>query len=233
MNSNVICEKPLVLNPWNANLLMSLEKETGKKVNNILQLRLHPSIIALKRKIEQSASSDFFEFDLTYITPRGDWYYTSWKGDEAKSGGIITNIGIHFFDMLIWLFGEVKSSKLHVKAHDRASGFLELSKARIRWFLSINEQTLPESARSNGIKSYRSMILDGKEIVFDIGFNNLHTTSYKQILDGNGFGILEALPSIELVHSIRNQEPLGLIGDFHPLATKKQTVHPFLKNDII
>src|ERR1043165_564924 len=140
--ADVICEKPLVLNPWNAESLIDLEKETGKRINNILQLRLHPNIIALKKKVEESPKDKIFEFDLTYITSRGNWYFTSWKGDTSKSGGIATNIGIHFFDMLSWIFGETKSNVVHVHTHDRAAGYLEFTRAKVRWFLSINANTL-------------------------------------------------------------------------------------------
>ncbi len=145
--ANVICEKPLVLNPWNVNALDQIQRETGKNVYNILQLRLHPDIIALKKQVDEADPAKVFDIDLTYITSRGSWYYTSWKGDEHKSGGIATNIGIHFFDMMIWIFGKVKQNTIHVHTHDRAAGFLQLQKATVRWFLSINEETLPLNAK--------------------------------------------------------------------------------------
>ena len=225
--ATVICEKPLVLNPWNVEALDKIQKETGKEVFNILQLRLHPDIIALKKKVQESDSSKIFDFDLAYITSRGNWYYTSWKGDMNKSGGIDTKIGILFFDMLIWIFGMVKENIVHVHTHDRASGFLQLERARVRWFLSINENTLPEAVKLKGQRTYRSITMEGGEIEFSEGFTDLHTKSYKAILEGNGFNLTEALPSIELAHQIRTQTPVGLKGDYHPFANKKISPHPF------
>jgi UDP-N-acetyl-2-amino-2-deoxyglucuronate dehydrogenase len=223
----VICEKPLVLNPWNVEALDQIQKETGKEAFNILQLRLHPDIIALKERVQSSDPNKVFDFDLAYITSRGNWYYTSWKGDVNKSGGIATNIGIHFFDMLIWIFGKVKENVVHVHTHDRASGFLHLERARVRWFLSINEDTLPEAVRKKGQRTYRSITLEGSEIEFSEGFTDLHTKSYRAILDGNGFNLNAALPSIELAHQIRTQAPVGLKGDYHPFAGQKASPHPF------
>lgn len=224
--ATVICEKPLVLNPWNVEALDQLQKETGRNVYNILQLRLHPDIINLKERIDKEKGK-IVDIDLAYITSRGNWYYTSWKGDIVKSGGIATNIGIHFFDMLIWIFGSVKKNEVHLHTHDRAAGFLEFEKARVRWFLSISEETLPSHIRQKGQRTYRSLTMEGTEIEFSEGFTDLHTKSYQAILDGNGFNILEALPSIELVHSIRNQTPVGIKGDYHPLAATPLTKHPF------
>ena len=225
--ANVICEKPLVLNPWNAEAIMELEKETGGKLSNILQLRLHPNIIKLKEQVDNSSPDKVFEFDLTYITSRGNWYYTSWKGDVAKSGGIATNIGIHFFDMLSWLFGGVKTNIVHLHTHDRAAGYLEFNKARVRWFLSIDANTLPKAALEKNMRTYRSMTLEGEEIEFSDGFTDLHTNSYKAILSGGGFGIKDALPSIEIAHHIRHATPAGLSGDYHPFAKLPQSAHPF------
>lgn len=225
--ASVICEKPLVLNPWNVKALGQLEEETGRNVYNILQLRLHPDIIALRQEVAQSDPAKIFDVDLSYITSRGNWYYTSWKGDIVKSGGIATNIGIHFFDMLIWIFGGVKQNTINIHSHDRASGFLQLERARVRWFLSINEQSLPASVREKGQRTYRSLTMEGKEIEFSNGFQDLHTKSYEAILAGNGFGIKEALPSIELVHSIRTQTPIGLKGEYHPFAAQPASAHPF------
>ena len=225
--AKVICEKPLVLNPWNVEALDQIQKETGKEAFNILQLRLHPDIIALKEKVQSSDPSKVFDFDLAYITSRGNWYYTSWKGDVNKSGGIATNIGIHFFDMLIWIFGKVKENIVHVHTHDRASGFLQLERARVRWFLSINEDTLPDAVRTKGQRTYRSITMEGGEIEFSEGFTDLHTKSYQAILNGEGFNLREALPSIELAHQIRTQTPVGLKGDYHPFASKKISSHPF------
>ena len=226
--SDAICEKPLVLNPWNLDTLERLEKETGKRVWSILQLRLHPSIIALKEGIENSPASTIHEVDLTYITARGLWYYASWKGDVSKSGGIATNIGIHFFDMLTWIFGAVKSNTVQLHSHDRATGVLELEKANVRWFLSINSDTLPKEIKERGQTTYRSITVDKQEIEFSNGFTDLHTESYKQIIAGNGFGIEEARTSINIVHDIRNQKPTGLVADYHPLAALELSKHPFL-----
>lgn len=227
--ATVICEKPLVLNPWNVEALNQIQEETGKEVYNILQLRLHKDIIALKEKVQASDPSKIFDFDLAYITSRGNWYYTSWKGDVNKSGGIATNIGIHFFDMLIWIFGKVQQNVVHLHTHDRAAGFLQLEKARVRWFLSINEDTLPENIKAKGQRTYRSISMEGNEIEFSEGFTDLHTKSYQQILGGNGFSLMDALPSIELAHQIRTQLPVGPIGDYHPFAKKSLTSHPFLR----
>lgn len=225
--ADAICEKPLVLNPWNLDTLERLEKETGKRVWNILQLRLYPSIIALKNKINQSPTDKVHDVDLSYITSRGLWYYASWKGDVSRSGGIATNIGIHFFDMLTWIFGSVKRNTIHVHSHDRAAGYLELEKANVRWFLSINSDTLPPDIKSKGQGTYRSIQVDGEEIEFSSGFTNLHTESYKQIIAGKGFGINEARTSIEIVQDIRNKEAVGLKGEYHPLAKLPQSKHPF------
>jgi UDP-N-acetyl-2-amino-2-deoxyglucuronate dehydrogenase len=228
--ANVICEKPLVLNPWNVEALDEIQRETGKKAYNILQLRLHPDILALKEKVQSSDPGKIFDFDLAYITSRGNWYYTSWKGDVQKSGGIATNIGIHFFDMLIWIFGNVKENIVHLHTHDRAAGFLQLERARVRWFLSINEDTLPESVKAKGQRTYRSITMEGTEIEFSEGFTDLHTKSYQAILDGKGFNLTEALPSIELAHAIRTQKPVGVKGDYHPFVAKSTTPHPFSTN---
>jgi len=201
--AGAICEKPLVLNPWNLDALAEIEKETGRKVNTIFQLRLHPTIIELRERIKKGPKNKTYDLDLKYITSRGNWYQSSWKGDESKAGGIATNIGIHFFDMLIWIFGDVKSIEVvHLKP-DFAEGFLELEKARVKWFLSINYNHLPEDVRKSGKRTYRSLILEGEEIEFSEGFTDLHTKSYSEILKGNGFGIADAKPSIDLVYGIR------------------------------
>lgn len=223
---DVICEKPLVLNPWNAELLMESEKRYGKNVNCILQLRLHPSVIALKKKVEEANKNEKYDIDLTYITSRGTWYYVSWKGDMEKSGGIATNIGVHFYDMLMWIFGPLQDSKVHVHTHDRAAGFLEFEKARVRWFLSINNDTLPQEIKDAGKTTYRSLKIDDEEFEFSDGFTDLHIESYERILKGEGFGIKDAFPSIDLVHNIRNTVPQGLKGEYHPLAGKPFTKHP-------
>ncbi len=225
--SDAICEKPLVLNPWNIDALEHMQEQTGKRVWNILQLRVHPSIIALKEKIARAPADKVFDVDLTYLTSRGHWYYTSWKGDVSKSGGIATNIGVHFYDMLGWIFGEVKENKVHVHTHDRAAGYLEFAKARVRWFLSINEDVLPDDVKSQGQRTYRSITIEGEELEFSGGFTDLHTVSYEQILGGKGYGLNEARQAIEIVHNIRHGKPLGLVGDYHPFAEKKLSAHPF------
>ncbi|MCB9257618.1 MAG: Gfo/Idh/MocA family oxidoreductase [Chitinophagales bacterium] len=225
--ADVICEKPLVLNPWNVEGLMELEKEMDRKVYNILQLRLHDSIIALKQKVDAAPKDKIFDFDLSYITSRGKWYYASWKGDEQKSGGIATNIGVHFFDMLTWIFGDLKLNQVHLHSFDRAAGYLEFERARVRWFLSINSETLPLHIKEAGKTTYRSMTLEGEEIEFSDGFTDLHDKSYKAILNGNGFRIKEALSAIRIVHEIRNTKAVGLVGDYHPFAKFPLSIHPF------
>ena len=227
--ANAICEKPLVLNPWNLEALADIEREYNKKVNTILQLRLHPSIIALKNKIENGPKDKVYDVDLTYLTSRGNWYYTSWKGDVTKSGGIASNIGIHFFDMLSWVFGNVKTNKVHLHNHDRASGYLEFEKARVRWFLSINENVLPQNIKLKGQRTYRSITVEGKEIEFSDGFFDLHTKSYQKIIEGKGFGLEEAKQSIDIVHDIRTKELSSLKGEYHPLAKLPLGNHPFSK----
>lgn len=216
--ANAICEKPLVLNPWNIDALKEIEDESGKKITNILQLRLHPVLIDLREKMSRAGTSQKHDIDLTYITSRGNWYFTSWKGEVQKSGGIATNIGIHFFDMLIWIFGAVQSNIVHVLEPNKASGFLELEKARVRWFLSIDSGDLPASARENGKRTFRSITMNDREIEFSEGFTDLHTKSYEEILAGRGFGMMESKASIETAYVIRNTAPIGLKGDYHPLC---------------
>lgn len=228
--ADVICEKPIVLNPWNVDALSEIERETGKNIYNILQLRLHPSVIELKNKIENGPNDKIYDIDLSYITARGHWYYTSWKGDIAKSGGVASNIGVHFFDMLIWIFGEVQSNIVHLHEHDRAAGFLQLKKARVRWFLSINYQTIPDEIKKRGLRTFRSITVDGDTFEFSDGFTELHTRSYENILSGKGFRISETAKVIETVYTIRNSSPVGLKGDFHPLAKLPLSKHPFLRN---
>ena len=229
--TDAICEKPLVMNPWNLDALKEVEKQTGRRVWNILQLRVHPRIIALKNKIENGPKDKIYDVDLTYITSRGNWYYTSWKGDLNKSGGIATNIGVHFYDMLAWVFGNVQKNTVHIHTHDRASGYLELKRARVRWFLSINKDILPLDVLKKGQRTYRSITIDGKELEFSDGFKDLHTVSYEQILQGKGFGIDDARKGIEIIYDIRNNEAIGLKGDYHPFAKKTLTIHPFIKKN--
>jgi UDP-N-acetyl-2-amino-2-deoxyglucuronate dehydrogenase len=202
--ADAICEKPLVLNPWNIDALAEIEKETGKKVFNILQLRHHPAIISLKEKVKNGPPDKIYDVNLTYITSRGNWYHISWKGDDSKSGGITTNIGIHFFDMLIWVFGPVKGLEVYELTNDTASGYIELERARVKWNLSINYLNIPEEVRAKGKRTFRSLTMDGEEIEFSDGFTELHTKSYQSILEGNGFGLEEARPSISLAYQIRN-----------------------------
>jgi UDP-N-acetyl-2-amino-2-deoxyglucuronate dehydrogenase len=229
LGADAICEKPLVLNPWNIDALERVEQSTGKRIWNILQLRVHPSIIALKNKILNGPKDKVYDIDLTYLTSRGHWYYTSWKGDVSKSGGIATNIGVHFFDMLSWIFGSVKSNVVHVHTHDRASGLLELERGNVKWFLSINEDLLPQEIQAKGQRTFRSITVEGEELEFSEGFTDLHTTSYTEILKGNGYGIRETRQAIELVHNIRHATPVGLSGDYHPLAKMPLSSHPFSK----
>jgi UDP-N-acetyl-2-amino-2-deoxyglucuronate dehydrogenase len=221
--ASAICEKPLVLNPWNIDALAEIEKEYNRKINTILQLRLHPVLVELKRKVDSTVADNIHNLDLTYITSRGNWYFNSWKGDVHKSGGIATNIGIHFFDMLTWIFGKVQKNTVHLLTHDKAGGYLELEKARVRWFLSLDYKDLPESVQQNGKHTYRSIVMDKTEIEFSEGFTDLHTKSYEGILTGRGFGLKDAQPSVEIVYQIRNATPIGLKGEYHELCKKALT----------
>ncbi len=221
--AHAICEKPLVLNPHNIDQLKVIEEETGKKVYTILQLRLHDSIIALKEKIAKELQKDpdkVFDIDLTYLTSRGKWYFVSWKGDEAKSGGIASNIGVHFFDMLSWIFGAVEENVVHVKQADTNAGFMKLKNANVRWFLSVNYNYIPEEIKLTGKTTYRSIKVDGEEFEFSEGFTDLHTKSYEHILNGGGFGLDEAKNSINIVSKIRKLPALGLEGNYHPFCKK-------------
>lgn len=218
--ADAICEKPVVLNPWNIDALQEIEKETGRRIYNILQLRYHPRIISLREKILSAPADRKHDIDLAYITSRGNWYYISWKGDINKSGGIATNIGVHFFDMLGWIFGKVQSNTVHMLEKDKAAGFLELERARVRWFLSIDHNDIPRPEKEAGKRTYRSITVDGEEIEFSEGFADLHTVTYNQILSGNGFGIEDARQSIETVYRIRNASPARPAGDYHPLINK-------------
>jgi UDP-N-acetyl-2-amino-2-deoxyglucuronate dehydrogenase len=224
-NAHAICEKPLVLNPWNVDILAKLEKETDKKIYTILQLRHHPAVVKLKNEIETATrSNNIYDITLTYITGRGKWYYYSWKGDEEKSGGLITNIGIHFFDMLYYLFGELKMNRVHERNSSWCCGFMEFERARVRWFLSVDASYLPDKIKQRGQMSYRSILIDGKELDFTNGFIDLHTVSYQHILLGKGFGLDCAKPSIEIVHAIRHTEcSTGLVSeDKHPFVREKK-----------
>lgn len=223
LGADAICEKPLVINPWNAERLKLVEETTGGRVYTILQLRLHPSIIALRNRVHDAVAQDpqaHFDVDLTYLTSRGAWYFASWKGEEQKSGGIAANIGIHFFDMLIWVFGAYQESQVNFQGRDTASGVIRFANATVRWFLSVNPRYLPVAVREKGQRTYRSILFDGEEVEFSEGFTNLHTTSYEHILRGDGFGIDEALPSIELVYAIRTATPAGYVAGAHPLTAQ-------------
>lgn len=218
--ADAICEKPLVLNPWNIDGLKEVEKDMGQKVNTILQLRVHPAIIALRDKVRSSGKGTKHEVDLTYITSRGSWYLQSWKGDVKKSGGIATNIGVHFFDMLHFIFGALQENVVHLNADTRAAGFLEYEKARVRWFLSVDVADVPPAQRDAGQRTYRSITVDGEEIEFSGGFTDLHVRSYEEILAGRGFGLEENRTAIETVATIRGAQPQGLKGEYHPFLQR-------------
>nr|MBN2277976.1 Gfo/Idh/MocA family oxidoreductase [candidate division Zixibacteria bacterium] len=216
IGADAICEKPLVLNPWNIDALQELEIEHKQKIFTILQLRVHPSIVALKKKLDENPPASKRDICLTYFTSRGPWYLASWKGQLERSGGLATNIGIHFFDMLIWLFGTVEHSEVHVSTPQKTGGFIELERARVQWFLSIDKNDLPQGIQAGGQRTFRSITIDGEEIEFSGGFTDLHTMVYQETLAGRGFGLDDARPSIELVHAIRNATPLGLSDNSHP-----------------
>ena len=205
IGADVICEKPLVLNPWNVDALIDLEKDYDNKVNTVLQLRHHNAILDLKSKIDNGPKDQVYDIDLTYITSRGNWYYTSWKGDESKSGGIASNIGVHFFDMLQWIFGPLQDFTVNEKSHDTNAGTLVLERAKVNWYLSINAENLPENVKSKGIATYRTLSIEGEEIEFSKGFTDLHTVSYREILEGKGYGLADAKNAIEIVSQIRNK----------------------------
>ncbi len=219
VGADAICEKPLVLNPWNLDALRELETETGRRVYNILQLRLHPSIVALKERIERESPGRIHPIDLTYITSRGKWYDVSWKGVADKSGGIATNIGVHFFDMLTWIFGPCHHMEVHVSQPRRAAGALHLERALVRWFLSIEKKDMPEDVRAKGKSTFRSLTIDEQGVEFSDGFTDLHTMVYREILAGRGFGIEDARPSISLVHDIRAAAEV---------RTRPECVHPLV-----
>jgi UDP-N-acetyl-2-amino-2-deoxyglucuronate dehydrogenase len=215
--ADAICEKPIVLNPWNIDALNEIENETGHRVYTILQLRLHPKILELREKIMNGPKDKVHDIDLTYITSRGNWYNISWKGDIQKSGGVATNIGVHFFDMLGWIFGDTITNIVHLSVHNKASGYLELKNARVRWFLSLDYNDIPKVAKDTGNRTYRSIKVDGEEIEFSAGFADLHTLSYSEILAGNGHGLQDARQSVETVYTIRNAKPVGIKGEYHPM----------------
>ena len=206
IGADVICEKPLVLNPWNVDALIELESEYPNKVHTVLQLRHHQAIVDLKNKVDQGPVDKKYDIELTYITSRGNWYYTSWKGDESKSGGIATNIGVHFFDMLQWIFGPMESFTVTNKTKDTNVGTLCFQRANVNWYLSINAENLPQVAREKGLPTFRTLRIEGEEIEFSKGFTDLHTVSYQKILDGDGYGLVDSKNAIEIVSQIRNKK---------------------------
>ncbi len=218
--AHAICEKPLVLTPWNIDGLSAVEKDQDKRIYNILQLRHHPTILALKKEIDEGPADKIYDIDLAYITSRGKWYQYSWKGIEEKSGGVATNIGVHFFDMLMWIFGEPTKNQVNLFDPYRAAGYLELKKARVRWYLSIDANDLPKEATDKDMRTFRSITIEGKEMEFSGGFTDLHTLSYQAILDGQGFGLEEARNSIDLVYAIRKAKPIGLKEEYHPFCQR-------------
>jgi UDP-N-acetyl-2-amino-2-deoxyglucuronate dehydrogenase len=215
--AEAICEKPIVLNPWNIEALQEIENETGRKIYTVLQLRLHPKILELREKIRNGPKGKVYDIDMTYVTSRGNWYSISWKGDLQKSGGVATNIGIHFFDMLSWIFGETRKNIVHISEPHKAAGYLELENARVRWFLSLDYNDIPVSFKQAGKRTFRSITVNGEEIEFSEGFADLHTLTYREILAGRGFGLKEARQSVETAYIIRNSKPVGLQGDYHPI----------------
>jgi UDP-N-acetyl-2-amino-2-deoxyglucuronate dehydrogenase len=220
VNAHAICEKPLVINTWNLQSLQELEARTGKRVFTVLQLRLHPTLIDLHQKLTQERADHKLDVVLTYITRRGQWYHTSWKGDEEKSGGLAMNIGIHFFDLLIWLFGKPEHSEVHLNQPDRISGALELERARVRWYLSVDVNDLPGSTKAQNKFAFRSITIDGQEAEFSEGFTDLHTRVYEGVLAGHGYGIEDARPSIELVYTIRHAETTPNPARLHPMLAR-------------
>ena len=216
VGATAICEKPLVINPWNLDAIQEIEQEYSQRVYTIMQLRLHPDVVALKERIDSNPPDEKVDILLTYITRRGEWYHISWKGSEAKSGGLAMNIGIHFFDLLAWIFGPVEQSAVHLRQDDRMSGVLELQKARVRWFLSVNGEDLPAETVEEGGYAYRNLTMDGEEIDLSSGFEDLHTRVYEATLAGNGFGIEDARPAIDLVYDVRTSEVTRPGQEAHP-----------------
>jgi UDP-N-acetyl-2-amino-2-deoxyglucuronate dehydrogenase len=220
VGAHAICEKPLVINPWNLDALQELEQETGGRVNTVLQLRLHPQLVELRERIRREAGSRVHDVSLTYITARGRWYDVSWKGSDERSGGVVTNIGIHFFDLLLWLFGPVNECEVHVRDPRRMAGYLELERARVRWFLSTDISDLPFTPQPGTKTTHRSITVDGAEVEFSDGFTDLHTRVYEEVLAGRGFGIADSRPSIELSHRIRTTDAAPVAAHLHPILTQ-------------
>jgi UDP-N-acetyl-2-amino-2-deoxyglucuronate dehydrogenase len=222
VGADAICEKPLVINPWNLDPLKELEVEYGRRIFTILQLRVHPALVALRDRLLATPTPRKHEVTLTYVTSRGPWYLNTWKGDASRSGGVATNIGIHFFDLLLWLFGGVQGNEVHLGDPQKASGYLELERATVRWYLSIDRHDLPFEAQPGGQTTFRSITIDGKEVEFSEGFTDLHTAVYREILAGRGFGVDDSRPSIALAHQIRNSHPVGITGRSHELMTRRR-----------
>lgn len=216
IGANAICEKPLVLNPWNLDALQELERESGRTVNTILQLRVHPALIVLRESLQHDPGTVKHEVNLTYITSRGPWYMNSWKGSLERSGGVATNVGIHFFDLLVWLFGGVESNQVHYSNPSKTGGYIELERARVRWFLSLDRNDLPDTATECGLSTFRSITVDGKEVEFSEGFTDLHTVVYQETLEGRGFGLEDARAAINIAHDIRVAKPTGISESSHP-----------------
>ncbi len=219
VGANAICEKPLVINPWNLDPLAALEEETGRRIYTILQLRVHPALVKLRETLLSQRGDHQHDVVLSYVTARGKWYQVSWKGSEERSGGVAMNIGVHFFDLLLWLFGEAGECRIYHSDPERMAGFMDLEHARVRWFLSVDSADLPFQPEPGQRTTYRSITVDGEEIEFSGGFTDLHTRLYENILAGEGFGIEVARPSIELVHRIRTT----------PISPRDDGVHPFLR----
>ncbi|MCP4325923.1 MAG: Gfo/Idh/MocA family oxidoreductase [Alteromonadales bacterium] len=217
---DVICEKPLVLTSEDIDILKKYEEKYGAKVNSILQLRLHPSIIALRDKVQNAPKDEIFDVELTYMTSRGKWYLKSWKGVNEKSGGVASNVGVHFFDMLHFIFGDIKANEVHYKDEQTVSGYLEYERARVKWFLSIDANNLPDNAVQGEKKTYRSIMIGDEELEFSGGFTDLHTQSYENILAGNGYGLEENRTAIETVEKIRDQAVVANPEHYHPLMSK-------------
>ncbi len=226
-DAHVICEKPLVINPWNVDALERVAADSKGSAYTILQLRLHDEVRRLKKQIDAAGPDANFDVELTYITSRGNWYYTSWKGDEEKSGGIMINIGVHFFDMLLWLFGNVQKVEIHRRSHDSASGYFKFAKARVRWFLGINDDYLPEEIKQSGQRTYRILKFNDDAFDFSKGFEGLHTKSYEHILNGEGFLISEAKPAIDLLYKMRKSPLTTDHTHAHPMSDLPQSPHPF------
>ncbi len=215
---DVVCEKPLALDPSELEAMVRLQERTGHRVRTILQLRYHPEIVRLKKRVEREAADRIYDVELTYITPRGKWYAASWKGDVRRSGGLATNIGVHFYDMLHWIFGKLERSVVHYASPDCIAGFLQLRKARVRYFLSVDPSHGPDRAPDAPMTAYRKLDIDTEEFCFSEGFTDLHTECYRDIVSGGGFGPDDARPAIETLYGIRHAVPVGLTGTYHPLA---------------